>query len=118
MSLTITRVGRHQLKTSAGVVISSHTDLKEAYESASRQANGSYTLDMAGFCAFVVKAKVALGASPALVVQRLAEMKTTATRSFENWTRTANWLPKYRISPVRKFNWWTRGMYELVKNEG
>ena len=34
MALTITRVGRHQLKSATGVVISSHTDLKEAYESA------------------------------------------------------------------------------------
>ena len=41
-------------------------------------------------------------------------MKLTAARNFANQTRTAVWLPKYRVNPPRSFSWWTRGLYELV----
>lgn len=82
------------------------------------EGNMDHALDVAGFVAFVIKAKTALGLPTALAVQRLGEMKASAARSFTNWTRTANWLPKYRIVPARKFNWWVRGMYELVANQG
>ena len=70
-------------------------------------------LDMAGFCAFAIKAKQALSLPTAAAVGRLADMKATAARSFTNWTRTTTYLPKYRVNPPRKINWWIRGMYEL-----
>jgi hypothetical protein len=44
---------------------------------------------------------------------RLTQLKQTAKRSFANWTRTTLYLPKYRVNPPRKFNWWVRGFYEL-----
>jgi len=82
------------------------------------EGNMAHALDVAGFCAFAIKAKQALGLPTTLAAQRLAEMKATAVRDFENQTRTANWLPKYRVNPPRKFNWMVRGIYELIRNEG
>lgn len=81
------------------------------------EGNMSHALDMAGFCAFVIKAKQALSLDTTLAVKRLAEMKATAIRDFENYTREATWLPKYRLTPPRKFNWMVRGLYELIRNE-
>lgn len=77
-----------------------------------------HALDVAGLLAFVIKAKTALGLSPAAAEARLAEMKVTADRAFQNWTRSTEYLPKYRLSPPRRFNWWTRGLYELKVNGG
>lgn len=81
------------------------------------EGNMAHAIDVAGFCAFAIKAKQALGLDTALAVQRLAQMKATAVRDFENQTRTANWLPKYRVNPPRKFNWMVRGIYEMIRNE-
>lgn len=44
------------------------------------------------------------------------EMKRTAMRSFTNWTRSTDDLPMHRLKPLRKFNWWCRGMYEIMAN--
>lgn len=79
------------------------------------EGNADHALDVAGFVAFAIKAKQALGLPTAAAQQRLADMKATAALSFANWTREAVWLPKYRLAPPRKFNWWVRGMYELVQ---
>ena len=45
-------------------------------------------------------------------------MKATTVRNFENWTRTTTYLPKYRMTPPRKWNWWLHGYYELRANGG
>lgn len=79
------------------------------------EGNMTHALDLAGFCAFAILAKAALGMSTALAKQRLAEMKATAARNFENQTRVAIWLPRYRVNPPRSFNWQMRGLSELVK---
>ena len=80
--------------------------------------NMDHALDVAGFVAFAIKAKTALGLPTAAAQQRLADMKATAAVAFAESTRTTLYLPKYRINPPRKFNWWTRGLYELVANGG
>jgi hypothetical protein len=80
--------------------------------------NMDHALDVAGFVAFAIKAKTALGLPTAAAQQRLADMKATAVVAFTESTRTTLYLPKYRINPPRKFNWWTRGLYELVANGG
>lgn len=77
------------------------------------EGNMAHALDVAGFVCFAAKAKQALGLPTALANQRLAEMKATALRDFELQTRTANWLPKYRVNPPRKFNWMAHGYHEL-----
>lgn len=78
------------------------------------EGNMTHALDLAGFCAFAVRAKEAMGLTTDRARLRLAQMKQTAARNFQNQTRTAVWLPKYRVNPPRSFSWWTRGMYELV----
>lgn len=77
-----------------------------------------HALDLAGFVAFVVHAKQALGLPIMLAEQRLAQMKSAAARCFEYWTRDTTYLPKYRLQQPRMFNWWTRGLYELRANSG
>lgn len=77
------------------------------------EGNMGHALDVAGFVCFAVKAKTALGLPTTLAQQRLAEMKATAARDFQLWTRTATWLPKYRVNPPRKFNWMVHGYHEL-----
>ncbi len=44
-----------------------------------------------------------------------AQMLATADRSFANWTRTTTYLPRYRVCPPRKVNWWVRGAKELAR---
>ncbi len=81
-------------------------------------AHMDHALDVAGMLAFVVRAKQALGLPTAAAESRLVEMKVTARRAFDNATRTTTYLPRYRVNPPRKFNWWVRGMYELRENGG
>ncbi|MEQ1686704.1 MAG: hypothetical protein ABL916_23885, partial [Burkholderiaceae bacterium] len=44
MPIDTTRIGLHVLRNAAGVTISSHADLKEAYARASRAPDGVYDL--------------------------------------------------------------------------
>jgi len=76
-------------------------------------AHMDHALDVAGMLAFVSRAKQELGLSTTAVDSRLTEMLVTARRAFDNATRTTLYLPRYRMNPPRKFNWWVRGMYEL-----
>lgn len=46
MAITITRNGSHQLRRGT-TVVSTHSDVKEAYERASREPNGTLTLVVA-----------------------------------------------------------------------
>lgn len=80
------------------------------------EGNMGHSLDVAGFTCFAIKAKEALVLPTAAVTQRLAEMKATAARDFALQTRTAPWLPKYRVNPPRKFNWMVHGYNELRVN--
>lgn len=82
------------------------------------EGNMDHALDVAGFVAFAVKAKQALGLSTTAAQGRLAEMKATAAQVFAGATRTTLYLPIYRVNPPRKINWWIRGMYELNANGG
>jgi hypothetical protein len=74
-----------------------------------------HALDVAGFVAFSVHAKVQLGLPVDAAQTRLTQLKQAAKRSFSNWTRSTLYLPKYRVNPPRKFNWWVRGFYELYQ---
>ncbi|MBK7531006.1 hypothetical protein [Piscinibacter sp.] len=58
-----------------------------------------HALDVAGFVAFAIKAKTALGLPTAAAQQRLADMKATAAVAFAESTRTTLYLPKYRVNP-------------------
>jgi hypothetical protein len=78
-----------------------------------------HALDVAGFVAFAVRAKQALGLPVVAAGERLAQMKSSALASFGYWTRpNSPQLPRYRIQRPRMFNWWTRGLYELLANGG
>lgn len=68
-----------------------------------------HALDVSGILAFGRVAKIALEQSTAAADARLAQLDIATAREFAHWTREANYLPKYRLTPPRKFNWWVRG---------
>lgn len=79
------------------------------------ESNMDHALDVAGLLKFVIYAKGQRGESTAAAQARLAQMLATADRSFANWTRTTTYLPRYRVSPPRKVNWWVRGAREVAR---
>lgn len=76
-------------------------------------SNMDHSLDIAGLIAMAIEAKRALSLPVSAAQARLGQMMETSERSFEVWTRSAKDLPKFRLTPPRKFNWWVRGYYEL-----
>lgn len=76
-------------------------------------AHMDHALDVAGFIAFAIRAKQALGLPTTAATNRLAQMKTVAALALSDATRSTLYLPKYRLNPPRKFNWWVRGAHEL-----
>jgi hypothetical protein len=84
--------------------------------------HGAHALDVAGMIAFSIRAKEALAVDTSRAVFRLAQMKASAARVLGpeegGYTRTANWLPRYRVNPPRMGSWLIRGMYELHVNNG
>jgi hypothetical protein len=77
------------------------------------EGNMCHALDVAGMLKFCALAKSQRGEPTTTVNQRLNEMLVTTNRAFDLYTRTATWLPKYRVNPPRMANWWVRGLYEL-----
>ncbi len=80
--------------------------------------NMDHALDVAGLLKAAVDAKRALGRSTAATEMRLQQMLATAQVSFDDGVRTTTYLPKYRVNPSRKANWWVRGYYELSLGGG
>ena len=68
--------------------------------------------DVQGLVSFAVLAKQRLGQSTIRAEQRLTELKACSVRMAANWTRTTEYLPKYRIQAPRAWNWWLRGIFE------
>jgi hypothetical protein len=75
--------------------------------------DAEHGLDVAGFVAFALASKQSLGLPTAAAELRLTHMKQAAQLAFDMNTRSTVSLPKYRVQPPRKFNWWARGLYEL-----
>jgi hypothetical protein len=74
--------------------------------------NMSHCLNVAGLLKFALEAKERRQEPLTAIQTRYAQMQACAQRDFEEWTRTTDYLPKYRINPPRKFNWQLRGYYE------
>ena len=77
-----------------------------------KRSNMAHCLDIRGFLKFALFAKQQLGESLSTAQTRYAQMGACADRDFVEWTRTAIYLPKYRLKLPRKFNWILRGYYE------
>jgi hypothetical protein len=82
-------------------------------DAAPSESNMDHAVDVAGLLAFVVRAKTELGLPTATAQRRLNDMKASASVALADATRSTLTLPKYRLRPPRKFNWWVRGAYEL-----
>jgi len=76
------------------------------------EGNMGHCLDVGGLLKFALFAKQRRAESLTAIQARYAQMQACAERDFENWTRTTDYLPKYRVNPPRKFNWQLRGYYE------
>jgi hypothetical protein len=77
--------------------------------------NMGHCLDVAGMFRFALNAKTARGESLTQAQNRHSQMLACADADFAEWTRTTTYLPRYRLSPPRKFNWWARGYYEETR---
>lgn len=80
------------------------------------EGNADHALDVAGLVKFAIRAKTIRGEDTTQASRRFNELMLTADHSFGNWTRSTTYLPKYRLSPPRKFNWWVRGEEEIKRN--
>ena len=100
----------------AGIVIPRYLTGELIGDAGYDEGNADHALDVAGFVRFARRAKLVLNLPTNRVDARLAELANTTEWSFDNWTRTTTYLPKYRLSPPRKFNWWVRGALELIEN--
>ncbi|MBI2037411.1 MAG: hypothetical protein HYT15_00555 [Candidatus Magasanikbacteria bacterium] len=67
-----------------------------------------HCLDVSGIVSFAISAKQLLGQSATALTARHAQLRTCAVYAFNDATRTTITLPKYRVNPPRKFNWWMR----------
>jgi len=77
--------------------------------------NMGHCLDIQGLLKFALFAKQQLGEALDPTQTRYAQMAACAQQDFVEWTRDTEYLPKYRVSPPRKFNWQLRGFYEDSK---
>ncbi len=67
-----------------------------------------HCLDVSSIITFAISAKQALNLPTAAVTAREAQLRSCAVHAFTDATRTTVTLPKYRVNPPRKFNWWMR----------
>ena len=67
-----------------------------------------HCLDVSGLISFAIEAKQILGQSTDALINRRAQLRNCAVFAFTDATRTTTYLPKYRVNPPRKFNWWMR----------
>lgn len=74
--------------------------------------DAGHCLDVAGLLRFAMFAKTERGEALTAIQTRHAQMHECAAVDFDEWTRTTTTLPRYRITPARKFNWQLRGFFE------
>lgn len=98
----------------AGLVFPAYLAGTTVGEAGPSSEHMAHALDVAGLIAFAIQAKRSLRQPTKLAQERLDQMRATADRDFTIWTRTASYLPKYRVTPPRKFNWLLRGLWELI----
>lgn len=65
-----------------------------------------HACDAAGLAARAVWAKGRLGQDGTSVRNAVTALLDTCTYVLGYWTRSTTSLPKYRLNPPRKFNWW------------
>jgi hypothetical protein len=65
-----------------------------------------HACDVAGLAARAGWAKRRLGRDSAAVLNATTSLLDTCSFVLDYWTRTTPTLPKYRLNPARKFNWW------------
>jgi hypothetical protein len=65
-----------------------------------------HACDAAGLAARAVWAKGKLGQDSTATRNAAMSLMETCSFALSYWTRTTTTLPKYRINPPRKFNWW------------
>ncbi len=71
-----------------------------------------HAIDVAGVLAHGVWAKKQLGQSTTTTLKAYNDLRTTGQYTFGYWTRSTATLPKYRVNPPRKFNWWFGTTYD------
>ncbi len=70
--------------------------------------DAEHAYDVGNLLQAAIVAKTRLGLSTTTIQARRDQLQATAAYNFDSWTRTTLTLPKYRLVPPRKFNWWYR----------
>jgi hypothetical protein len=59
-------------------------------------------------------ARQALGEGTEVIDPQIARLHKTAQFNFDDWIRDSPGLPRYRLSPTRKFGWWYGTTFDLA----
>lgn len=82
------------------------------YEDQRGWGDMEHALDVSGVIAHGIAAKRALGEDPTAALNAYRQLRDTGIYTLNYWTRTEPTLPKYRLTPPRKFNWWFGSTYD------
>ena len=72
-----------------------------------------HAVDVLGLLARGAWATRALGGSSASIDDKIPRLRETAMMSFDGWRRGGGGMPRYRLSPTRKFGWWFGSTYDM-----
>lgn len=70
--------------------------------------DAEHAYDVGNLLEGAIYAKTRLGQSTTAIQARRDQLHATAMYIFDTSVRTTSYLPKYRLNPPRKFNWWYR----------
>ena len=72
-----------------------------------------HAVDVLGLLARGAWAKRVLGGASESIDERIARLRDTAMMTFDGWRRGSAGVPRYRLSPTRKFGWWFGTTYDM-----
>jgi hypothetical protein len=72
-----------------------------------------HAIDVLGLLARGRWARQRLGLPNDTIEQQMARLRKTGMYTFAGWNRDSESLPRYRISPTRKYGWWFGTTYDL-----
>jgi hypothetical protein len=87
--------------------------MKQGYTDNGIYDDVEHAVDVLGLLARGAWATRALGGSSASIDDKIPRLRETAMMSFDGWRRGGGGMPRYRLSPTRKFGWWFGSTYDM-----
>lgn len=85
-----------------------------SYSEGGYEADMEHAYDVSNMLQKGIWAKQRLSESTTAMQAIVNSLNEVAFRVFTHWTRATNGLPRYRVNPPRKFNWWHTNNYSRV----